>query len=272
MSLFVGSMIGLVLGLTGAGGSVLAVPLLILLLGLSAQQAISISLAAVFVSSTFGILTHLKSNYIQWLPAVIFALLGSLFTPFGVWLGQLIDTVWLMTGFALLVILIAFRMWQQAVKQPKDTKIVRARASGEYSFASALCRLNHLKPFTIGLPCLAGISAAAVITGILSGLFGVGGGFLIIPSLIYLTAISMQQAVATSLVVIAFISASSFSSHLLSGQLIDTKILILVATGGILGMTIGVLASKNISGPLLQKTFAIIMILMACITLFNQFY
>jgi uncharacterized membrane protein YfcA len=268
----VGIVIGLVLGLTGAGGSVFAVPLLILLLHLSPQEAIGISLGAVFASSLFGVFTHLKSKQILWMPAAVFAVLGGALAPVGGWLGRHISETLLMSGFCLLVVIIATNMWRQAVKNPQNANIVRAGNQVEEAPSSALCRVNQNQPFKIGLPCVLGISGGAIITGILSGLFGVGGGFLIIPTLMYLTGIGMKQAVSTSLVVISIISFTGFTAFMMAGNQLSTITLLYVAFGGVVGMLMGRVASKRVAGPNLQKIFAVLMIVIALITLYKQMH
>lgn len=270
MALLVGMIIGLVLGLTGAGGSVFAVPLLMIFLGLPVQQAIGLSLGAVAVSALFGGATKLKSGDIQWLPAIVYAVTGSAIAPLGNWANRQIDETTLMVGFSALVLVIALRMWQQANKNPQQALVVRATIGEKVDADGAICRLNNNEKFRIGLPCILGVSTGAIVTGLLSGLFGVGGGFLIVPTLLFLTGISIQQAVATSLIVIAAVSSSGFVSFLLSGSEINTYLLGLVALGGIMGMTTGTLVSKYIAGPILQKTFAVLMLLMAAATLIAQ--
>jgi uncharacterized membrane protein YfcA len=270
--MLVGIVIGLVLGLTGAGGSVFAVPLLILLLHLSPQEAIGISLGAVFVSALFGVFTHLKSKQILWIPAMVFAVLGGALAPLGGWLGRQMNETLLMGGFSVLVVIIAINMWRQAVKNPENTNVVRAGKLAEDSPATALCRVNHNQPFRMGLPCILGISGGAIITGILSGLFGVGGGFLIIPTLMYLTGVGMKQAVSTSLVVISIISLAGFSSFMLAGNHLSMHTLLYVASGGVVGMFFGHLASKRVAGPHLQKIFAVLMVVIAIITMYKQMH
>jgi uncharacterized membrane protein YfcA len=270
MTYLLGLIIGSVLGLTGAGGSVFAVPLLIYLLQQSPQQAIGISLGAVSLCALYGVIIRIKSGYIQWLPAIVFAAIGSLFSPLGNWLNQFIPAPILLICFGVLVLLIALRMWQQAVKVPEHSRVVRANKQLSADTPQALCKMNQNQPFAIGPKCVAGISFAAVMTGLLSGMFGVGGGFLIIPSLLFLTAINMVQAVATSLVIIALVSGSGFVSYLLNTPSLDFPLLAKIALGGIIGMTLGIIASNKIAGPNLQKGFAVLMILMAAFIIFQS--
>ncbi len=266
MALFVGVVIGVVLGLTGAGGSVFAVPLLINLLDLSMQQAAGLSLGAVAVSALFGVILKLRTGHIEWLPAIVFACLGSIGAPLGSWLGRQLDEQVLLVGFAVLVVIVATRMWIQASSRPEETKVVRAdRETGDGKLA--ICKMNEGKKFQIGLPCVLGMSAGALSTGVLSGLFGVGGGFLIVPILLALTNISIRQAVATSLVVIACVGSVGFVNFVAFGSDVDTNVLALLAVGGVLGMAAGVFTSRYLAGPLLQKIFAILMFVILAVTL-----
>ena len=271
MVFVVGIIIGLVLGLTGAGGSVFAVPLLMMLLGLPVQQAIGLSLGAVAISAMYGGFLKFKSGDIQWLPAAVYAVIGGLVAPIGNWANRQIDETLLMVGFSLLVSVIAGRMWLQASRQPQQALAIRASIDKKEVTNGAICAVNGGLQFRIGLPCVLGVSAGAIITGFLSGLFGVGGGFVIVPTLLFLTGITIKQAVATSLVVIAVISSSGFAGFLLTGSVINAYFLSLVALGGVIGMTLGIFASKYIAGPVLQKIFSVLMLFMAALILIKEF-
>ncbi len=271
MTLVVGMIIGAVLGLTGAGGSVFAVPLLINLLGFSMPQAIGLSLGAVAASALFGVILKWRSGHIEWLPAAVFAALGSIGAPLGNWLNRYVSETWLLLGFSLLVVIVAVRMWLQAGRRPEEAREVRASFSRTEDDKNAVCRMNAHRPFRIGLPCVMGMSVGALGTGFISGLFGVGGGFLIVPILLYLTDISVRQAVATSLLVIAVISSVGFGSFFVFGSTVDLLTLLWLAGGGLIGMMLGVFFSRFIAGPRLQQMFAVLMVAVLLVTLVNRF-
>lgn len=271
MSYLVGLIIGGVLGLTGAGGSVFAVPLLMWLLGLSAQQAMGISLGAVAISAAFGTVTKLKSGLIEWLPATVFLLIGSALAPVGAWLNRRADDQWLMVGFTVLVVIVAAKLWCQTQRDPSSTRYVRTAAPDQHEGNAPVCVLNEKKPYKVGLRCFVGMSSAAMLTGLLSGLFGVGGGFMIVPALMLLTNVTIQQAVATSLLVISVISTTGFVSFLQYGDHVSVPLLLEVMVGGILGMIFGIYSSKYLAGPTLQKLFSILMVMIAIATLVKVF-
>ena len=96
--------------------------------------------------------------------------------------------------------------------------------------------MNNQQPFELALPCILGVSGGAITTGTLCGLFGVGGGFIIVPSLIFLLSISMQQAVATSLLIISCVSTAGFINYALSTSHVDYWLLAEIILGGGMGM------------------------------------
>ncbi|ARN75313.1 sulfite exporter TauE/SafE family protein [Oceanicoccus sagamiensis] len=269
MTIVIGLCIGLVLGLTGSGGSILAVPLFLVVLGLEPVAAIGLSLGVVAASALMGVAGHLRSRNIQWLPAMVFAVIGSAFTPLGHFIAKQLPDSIIMLGFSFLMLVVAVLMWKKSNLAPEETKVVRA---GHYQQQNtiALCRVNHMQPFQLGLPCILGVSGGAMVTGILSGLFGVGGGFIIVPTLIFLLHITIQQAVATSLFIISFISSAGFINYALSTPKIDFTLLGEVILGGGIGMLLGLLSSRYISGPKLQKLFVIAMLSMALLIINRQ--
>ena len=188
------------------------------------------------------------------------------------WLNGLLDESVLMLGFSVLVVVVAARMWLQASKQPESTKVTRTTLGKNDNDRAPICQLNQNKPLSFGAPCIAGLVFGAGATGVLSGLFGVGGGFLIVPALLALTGISIRQAVATSLLVISVVSFSGFLSFLGSKELIEITVLLQVGGAGLVGMSFGLLLSKKIAGPVLQKIFSILMLVIAIFTVTNTLF
>jgi uncharacterized membrane protein YfcA len=274
MLLLIGVLIGLVLGLTGAGGSVFAVPLLMLLAGLPMVEATGISLGAVTASTLYGSVRNgIRSrgkHAILWLPGAILAGVGALTAPLGKWLGMQIQEFWLLVSFSVLAAVIAVRMWCDATRDPLAARVVRAGDFSQTSQPELLCNLSQTGQFELRPRCVSGLLIGGVLVGLLSGLFGVGGGFLIVPLLLALSPISMAQAVSTSLLIIALVSGSGFASHLMMTQQNNWQLMGLVAGGGVLGMMAGQAISHKIANSLLQKLFAVSLLVIALITLINK--
>lgn len=271
MFLFIGILIGLVLGLTGAGGSVFAVPLLMIFGGLPMSYAVGISLGAVAVSTIFGCLRNYHGNNILWFPGFLLAGSGAITAPLGKSLGMKIPELWLLLGFSVLAITIGVRMWLSASLNSESTKVVRAGTYLGSSVPGSLRDLNPIHQFILRPRYAFCVLVGGALVGLLSGLFGVGGGFLIVPLLLILNPISMAQAVSTSLLVIAVISSSGFISHLHISTNNDWRLFLMVALGGALGMMIGQTVSHKIANATLQKVFSISLIIVSLTTLAKYF-
>ncbi len=271
MLLLIGLVIGLVLGLTGAGGSVFAVPLL-LLAGMTLGEATGISLAAVAATTLFAsVRNSLGGKSILWMPGVILALAGAVTAPLGQWLALRLPADAVIIGFCLLAVIIALRMWRGAARDPASTNWVRASNFTETPAPEMTCALSHSGQFELRPRCVSGLLVGGLAVGLLSGLFGVGGGFLIVPLLLALSAISMAQAVSTSLMIIAVISSTGFISHFFIYRPDDFSALMLIVAGGLLGMLIGQKISRKVANALLQKSFAVSLILVCVITLIRSY-
>ncbi len=271
MLLLIGTLIGLVLGLTGAGGSVFAVPLLMLLANVPMSSAVGISLGAVAVSTFYGSLHSFFSKnrrqHILWLPGVILAGVGALTAPLGKWLGLQIPEFWLLIGFNVLALAIVIRMWLSARNNPDAAKVVRAGNFASTPNPGLLCNLSKTGQFELRPRCVSGLLIGGALVGLLSGLFGVGGGLLIVPLLLIISPVSMAQAVSTSLLIIAVVSSSGFVSHLVMSAENNWLMFALVAAGGVLGMMLGQAISHKIANALLQKIFAVSLLAVSVLTL-----
>ena len=265
MTLLIGFAIGIVLGLTGAGGSVLAVPLLAVFLGLPATEATGLALGVVAASSLYGAIVRIVQKQVLWIPALLFGISGMLFAPPGRFLSTLVEPWVLKTAFAALSTLIAAHMLWQSRGAKEQLLPVRA-ATGPITQEPLQCAASETGYFDLRPRCLAGLLAGGVVTGLLSGFFGVGGGFLIIPLLTQINRVPIRQAIATSLLIIAGISTSGFVMQLLT-QPTNMALLPWLAIGGLGGMIAGHVLAKHIAGVALQRIFAVTILVMAILLL-----
>jgi uncharacterized membrane protein YfcA len=270
IGLLIGAIIGLVLGLTGAGGSVFAVPMLILLLGLPVDQAVGVALGVVSLSALFGSISNWQGKYILWIPALLLGLCGAMLAPVGRQLGTALSANIVLLGFSVLAISIAALMWRQATRSPQQSTVVRANGgSGDEDYIEPICRFNDSSKFNLSASCITALLASGIVVGILSGLFGVGGGFLIVPTLVFVAQVSMRQAVATSLLIITLISGTGFFSFA-QKNVLDWQLLSYVCVGGLFGMLAGRLTAHKIVGAQLEKIFALSLIAVTLTTLARQ--
>lgn len=279
MIIVIGLLIGLALGLTGAGGSLVAVPLLMLFLGMGANEAAGLSLLGVFVGALLGIFPAVLSHVTQststgrilWGPAIILLSAGALFAPVGRFAAHYLPEWFFLPSFVLLSIFIAFTMWRRAEREPANSVQIRASMNVDTKDqATWLCPLSKTGHFQWRPRCVLALLTGGCLVGVLSGLYGVGGGFLIIPLLLFLTGASMPIAIATSLVVICAVSASGFLTWLQWQTSVDTTLLAQLGLGSIIGMVLALLLGRMIAGAKLQKGFAVLVLLLALTTLLSS--
>ena len=222
-----GTAVGLIMGLTGAGGGVLAIPALTLLMGLSLRDAVPVALLAVAAAAAFGALGGLRRGQLRYRAALLMAGVGMLISPLGLWLGRHLPPALLTTTFSVLMLLIALRMLLGA---DGDPSAARPRRN---------CMLN---PYTGRLRwnsrCVLTLSGVGALAGLFNGMLGIGGGFLIVPAFRQFSDVDMQAAAATSLGVIALISLATVLATLAQGQQIDASGLWFIAAS-LFGMWLG---------------------------------
>jgi len=261
MSAVLGVLVGLVLGLTGAGGSVFAVPLLMFGLGWSLPQAAPVALIAVCAAASFGTFVAWDVAYIRYRAALLMAAVGFATAPLGLKLATSIPATMLSALFAAVLVIIALRMIIQARRHPDETQVVRATVTGDGRAGSGpLCRLNPNGRLVWTRPCALVIAAIGAVTGFLAGLLGVGGGFVIVPALRSTTALSVHSAVATSLMAIALTSAGTVVATLAMDRDLPWLVAVPFVLGSLIGMLAGRKAAPRLVGPVLQQTFAVLML------------
>lgn len=221
-----GGAIGLVLGLVGGGGSILAVPLLVYGVGVgSAHAAIGTAAVAVALNAATSLAGHARTGNVKWPCALVFALAGVIGAAIGAEAGKAMDGDRLLALFGALMMVVGASMLRR--RKGVDNPDVRL----ERSTASAL------------LPRLVPIGFAV---GLLAGFFGIGGGFLIVPGLILATGMPLRVAVGTSLVVVTALGLTTATSYALSG-LVDWKLVGLLVAGGAAGAALGITLGKRLA-------------------------
>lgn len=222
LSALSGVAVGFTLGLVGGGGSILAVPLMVYVVGVrSPHIAIGTSALAVAANALAGLANHARAGNVNWRCGGTYALAGVLGALAGSSLGKAVDGQKLLFLFALLMIVVAVLMY---------------RSRGGEGVEGVVCdRDNFPKVATFGLG-----------TGMLSGFFGIGGGFLIVPGLIASTAMPIYRAIGTSLVAVAAFGLTTALNYAAS-DLIDWPIAASFIAGGVGGSLIGTATSRRLS-------------------------
>ena len=233
-----GAVIGLVLGLVGGGGSILAVPLLLYGVGVqSTHAAIGTAAVAVAANAATGLIGHAREGTVKWPCAIVFALAGVVGAAAGAEFGKAMDGARLLTLFGILMIGVGLSMLRprRAADAP-DVRLSRSTAS------TLLPRLLPIG-FAVGLA---------------AGFFGIGGGFLIVPGLMAATAMPLRNAVGTSLFVVMALGMTTATSYAVSG-FVDWQLVGLMIVGGIGGAALGIVLGRRMATrkQLLERVFGV---------------
>lgn len=239
-----GAVAGLVLGLTGAGGGVLAVPLLVFGLGLSIPHAAPMALLAVGLSALLGAVIGLRQRIVRYRAAALIGACGIVTAPLGLWISHRLPAVPLAVCFVAVQTWVSVRLWRGA--HPPQRPLARCpcrldRSTGQLHWTTSCAR------------ALAGTGALA---GVLSGLLGVGGGFVIVPALRRYTDLEMNTVVATSLAVIALVALATGGATMATGMG-HNELALPFATGSAVGLLLGRRLAPCLSGATLQRIFAV---------------
>jgi len=259
LSLLFGAIVGLSLGLTGGGGAIFAIPLLVYGLHVPTREAVGISLMATGATSLVGFLYRWKLGEIEVRTGLLFAVAGMLGAPVGTWIAGFLPETVVLLSFAGLMVIVAVKLWQQAAHP-----VLRVTACSTLEHVDEpTCQRDLTGLLILNSRCAMLLVVVGVLTGVLSGVFGVGGGFIIVPALVLFSGMPIQRAVGTSLLVITLVSVSGVTSQLWSGRDVSLDITSWFVTGGISGLIIGQRISHRLPGSLLQKIFAIAILAVA---------
>lgn len=265
ISSVLGFIVGLTLGLTGAGGGILAVPALVLGVGLSMTAAAPIALIAVGLAAFTGAIDGLRLRLVRYKAAVLMSVIGGLMAPVGVWFAMRLSEFWLMVLFSGVMFIVAARMFNQARHSKKTGQT-------EDKNMEKPCMVSETTgKFIWNSQCTLTIGGIGVISGLLTGLLGVGGGFIIVPLLKRFTNLKMHNIVGTSLMVIALISAVTVLNALATSNALHNPATWPFVGFVVAGMISGRIAAPRIPPLYIQMGFAILCALSASIVLINAF-
>lgn len=250
VTLLLGVLVGFSLGLTGGGGAIFAVPLLVYGLGIPPREAVGVSLLTVGSTALVGLGQRAWYGMVEFPTGLLFALAGMVGAPLGSWLAEQIPEAVLLGLFAVLMLGIAVRMWRKAAEPAAPLLILMDEHAGP------ACRRDAEGKLRLTSKCAALLGLVGLGAGVLSGLFGVGGGFIIVPALIMFSGMGMQRAIGTSLLVITMVSAAGVASRLFSGNELSLTTAGWFTVGSIVGLFAGSGLAQRLAGPTLQRLFA----------------
>lgn len=232
-----GTLVGFVLGLIGGGGSILAVPLLVYVVGVSSPHvAIGTSAVAVAISALVNLVGHARAGHVKWRCALVFATAGSAGAALGSTFGKQFDGERLLVLFGALMIVIAGLMvWKGSEASNGDVRLTR-----------------HTAPKLMPLLLAYGVSVGA-----LAGFFGIGGGFLVVPGIVAATGMPLIFAIGSSLVSVFSFGLTTAGNYALSG-LIDWTLVACFVGGGVVGGFGGQMLAARLAGKkkVLSNIFA----------------
>ena len=230
-----GLAIGVLLGLLGGGGSILAVPALVYGVGVSLAEAVPMSLLVVGISSAAALVPRLRHGHVAWRLAVVFGSAGAAAAFGGAAVNRMLNPRVVLVGFAVLMVAAGVRM----LREPGN-------AGGDCALPDGGINWRGCLPKAIG---------SGLVVGFLTGLFGVGGGFLIIPALVLLLGLPMTVAVGTSLVIIVVNSAAGFVAHA-GDTTLDYRLAAVFTGAAIVGALAAAPAAARLPAERLRSWFA----------------
>ncbi len=224
-------LVGLALGLLGGGGSILMLPLLVYVAGVTPASGVTMSLLAVGATSAVALVPHARAGRVQWKTGLLFGGAGMAGAFLGGLLSGLVPPWATLTGFAFLMLWTGSRMLRSA------------EAAACTSTTPALS------------PCLSRALLQGALVGVLAGLVGAGGGFLVVPALVLFGGLAMREAIGTSLLVIAMQSGAGFLSHVIQRADVNWSLALLTTLTAVVGSMIGATASSRVPQGSLRRAF-----------------
>jgi uncharacterized membrane protein YfcA len=267
IAITLGLLVGLSLGALGGGGSTLAVPILVFVAGLDAQDATTASLLVVGVASAFGVIGHYRAGNVRLGAGIAFGAAGIVGSRIGTLVNQSIDEDVLLLAFSALIVFVAIRMYRSADRRQdlgQMAPVLDTEDTGSGGVGTKE-RVTERVGLELTAPAIAKLAGAATAVGLLTGLFGVGGGFAVVPALTLLLKFPTRVAIGTSLVVIVINAMMALAMR--AGDLdfdwgVVLPFLVVVTIGVIVGSRI----ANRIDADRLTHAFAVMLFVVAAYT------
>lgn len=225
-----GALIGLLLGVLGAGGAIFTAPLLMFGFDIPPREATTVSLVVVLLAAASGLLGHRGTRNVQWREGAVFGAVGTIAAAAGSWLATVLPDRVLTGGFSLLLVVAAVAM----VRRPTASEGRGPRRS------------------------LVVVTAAALGVGLVTGFFGVGGGFVIVPALVLVLGFGIREATATGLLVISINAMAALAVR--GPEYLDWSIALPMAAGAVAGSFAGAKLAPRMPRERLRQAFAVLMV------------
>jgi uncharacterized protein len=253
----IGLLIGLSLGALGGGGSILTVPALVYLLGQDTHAATTGSLLIVGITALAGMAAHHRAGRVRVAQGLVFGVLGIAGSYVGSRLSATVSPAALLAAFSLLMLVVAAVMFSRS---RRHKGVTRATEVDEGPIIT-------LRPsFVCACPRAAKVLLTATAVGLLTGFFGVGGGFAVVPALVLVLGFSMPVAVGTSLLVISINSVSALIARMGHGLTLDWALIGAFTIAAIIGSLLGGRVTSRVHPRLLSRAFALLLVAVALYT------
>jgi uncharacterized membrane protein YfcA len=253
------------LGALGGGGSILAVPILVYAAGESPQAATTTSLVVVGASALLGMVVHLRAGRVRVVPGILFGLAGVGGSLVGTHLNGSVDPNVLLLAFAGLMLIAAWRMWvnqQTPGAGDEDFELYPDSGSGTGPGLASEGGVEVATRSPVTSVVVAKVLVAGTIVGFITGFFGVGGGFVVVPALVLALGFEMPEAVGTSLLVIAINSAVALAGRVSSGG-VDWAVAGPFTIAALLGVSVGKSVADRLPTVTLVRWFVGLLVVLA---------
>lgn len=263
-------LIGLALGGLGGGGSILTVPVLVYLAGVDPKPAIAMSLVVVGVTAAVALVPHARAGHVRWRTGLLFGSAGMAGAYAGGRLGSYLPGPVLMVAFGVMMLVTAVAMLRPSIRRV-PAAVSAGSSAGSAGVDTSPVAAAGVEPAPLSprrrpvLPIL--LEGAAV--GLVTGLVGAGGGFLVVPVLVLLGGLSMPAAVGTSLLVIALKSGAALAGYL-QATVIDWPLAIAVTALAVTGSLIGARLVRRVDAESLRRGFGWFVVVMGVAVLAGQ--